>query len=212
MVEQHIRARGITDPGVLRAMLTVPRHKFVPTDFVDRAYGDAPLSIGYGQMLSQPYMVAYMTMLLAIAPGDKILEIGTGSGYQTAILAEMTQDKQIYTVEILPELAWRSQEILTDLGYRGIQFRVGDGSKGWAEYAPYNVIIVTAATRRIPPALLQQLAPGGRMVIPVGRSYQELLLLEKTSADVVITKQMQVAFVPLRTEAEVYQDRQAGYF
>ncbi len=211
MVERHIRAKGIKDPAVLRAMLAVPRHKFVPTDFIKVAYRDAPLSIGYGQTVSQPYIVAYMTEVAAIAPGDKILEIGTGSGYQTAVLAELTQDKNIYTVELLPELAWRSQELLVSLGYQGIQFKIGDGAKGWADHAPYDVIMVTAAPESIPQTLIDQLAPNGRMVIPVGHGQQELLLLKKTSTGIVATKQMRVNFVPLRSRADIYKERHAGF-
>jgi len=165
MVERQIEGRGIEDQVVLAAMRAVPRHRFVPDELTDRAYGDHPLPIGHGQTISQPLIVAMMSTALAAEPGDKILEIGTGSGYQAAVLAEMGME--VYSVEIIPELANRAARALDDLGY-GVAVRTADGYFGWEEHAPFDGIIVTAAPDHVPQPLVQQLEPGGVMVIPVG--------------------------------------------
>lgn len=167
MVEQTIEARGISDPNVLQAMKTVPRHEFVPEDYLKFAYRDDPLPIGYGQTISQPYIVAWMTELLELEKGDKVLEIGTGSGYQAAVLAEL-EGVEVYTIEIIPELAEIAKNRLARLGYDEVQTKQGDGYYGWAEYAPYDAIIVTAAPDHLPPPLVDQLVTEGRIVIPIG--------------------------------------------
>ena len=178
MVEIQLIGRGIRDKKVISAFLKVPRHEFVPPPHRKDAYGDFPLPIGEGQTISQPYMVALMTELLLLKGDEKVLEIGTGSGYQTAILAEIA--KSIYTVERIASLLERAKEILEFLGYKNIHFRVGDGTKGWEENAPYDAIIVTAASPEIPPPLFEQLKEGGRMVIPVGnRLGQDLIRVTK---------------------------------
>jgi protein-L-isoaspartate(D-aspartate) O-methyltransferase len=165
MVEEHIEARGIEDPLVLEAMRAVPRHRFVSDDWQDYAYRDHPLPIGYGQTISQPYIVALMTEVLDVEPGDKVLEIGTGSGYQAAVLAQMGLD--VFTIEIIPDLAVTAESALRELGY-GVTTRAADGYFGWVEEAPFDGIIVTAAPDHVPQPLVDQLAPGGVMVIPVG--------------------------------------------
>jgi protein-L-isoaspartate(D-aspartate) O-methyltransferase len=175
MVEDQIIARGIRDSAVINAMLRIPRHEFVPPESLESAYGDSPVPIGRGQTISQPYIVALMSEVLRPAPGRKVLEVGTGSGYQTAILAET--GAEVYTIEIIPELAERTRRLLEKLGYTDIHFRVGDGYAGWEENAPYDGIIVTAAPGNVPEALVSQLKEGGRMVIPVGGENQELLLI-----------------------------------
>jgi protein-L-isoaspartate(D-aspartate) O-methyltransferase len=197
MVETQMMTRDITDPEVLAAMQKVPRHLFVPPEDVDRAYGDHPLPIGYGQTISQPYMVAAMSQLLDVKPGDKILEIGTGSGYQAAVLAELTD--QVYTVEIIEELAESAAARLRELGYTQVHIKNADGYFGWEEYAPYDAIIVTAAPDHIPQPLVKQLKEGGRLVIPVGPqgSLQTLWLVEKKGDQVLSRQVMGVVFVPL---------------
>ncbi|MBA3062420.1 MAG: protein-L-isoaspartate(D-aspartate) O-methyltransferase, partial [Atribacteria sp.] len=167
MVINQLQSRDITDSKVLQAMLTVPRHQFVDPRIRESAYNDYPLAIGEGQTISQPYIVALMTQLLELKGGEKVLEIGTGSGYQAAVLAEIVEE--VYTVEIYESLSKKSEKLLNDLGYRNIKFKVGDGYYGWEEYAPYDVIIVTCASDHLPPPLLQQIKDdGGRIVIPVG--------------------------------------------
>ncbi|MDW8103204.1 MAG: protein-L-isoaspartate(D-aspartate) O-methyltransferase [Anaerolineae bacterium] len=197
MVEMQIKARGVKDERVLAAMEKVPRHLFVPQEYLDEAYDDHPLPIGYGQTISQPYIVAYMTELLNLKPGDKVLEIGTGSGYQAAILAEITD--KVYTVEIIPELARSAEERLRRLGYDKIKVLNADGYYGWEEHAPYDAIIVTCAPDHIPQPLVQQLKDGGRMVIPVGPpgGFQTLWLVEKVGAEVRTYSMMGVIFVPM---------------
>lgn len=166
MVENTIVARGVSDPDVLQAMRETPRHLFVPEEHLSQAYADHPLPIGYGQTISQPYVVAWMTELLALQPGEKVLEIGTGSGYQAAVLAELGF-VEVYSIEIVPELAQRADNTLTELGYE-IKVKMGDGYYGWPEFAPFDAIIVTAAPDHLPGPLVEQLAPGGRIVIPIG--------------------------------------------
>lgn len=197
MVETQIKARGVTDERVLAAMEKVPRHLFVPPQYLDEAYDDHPLPIGYGQTISQPYIVAYMTELLRLKPGDKVLEIGTGSGYQAAILAEITDE--VYTVEIIPELARSAEERLRRLGYGKVKVLNADGYYGWEEHAPYDAIIVTCAPDHIPQPLVQQLKDGGRMVIPVGPpgGYQTLWLVEKVGGEVRTQSMLGVIFVPM---------------
>ena len=195
MVNTQIEARGIKDRRVLEAMRKVPRHKFVPRLYQRFAYRDFPLPIGEGQTISQPYIVALMTDLLKLTGNERVLEIGTGSGYQAAILAELTH--YVYTIEILPVLAERAEELLKRLGYKNIVVKCGDGYLGWEEYAPFDAIIVTCAPEEIPQALVEQLADGGRMVIPVGSNYQELMLIEKKNNQIKIKNIIPVRFVPM---------------
>ncbi len=195
---EHLRRSGIRDRRVLEAMRRVPREHFVPPTVRHAAYEDHPLPIGEGQTISQPYIVALMTQALALQPGEKVLEIGTGSGYQAAILAELGAD--LYTVEVRPLLLEAARRRLEALGYEGIHYRLGDGHLGWPEFAPYDAIIVTAAPREIPPALVAQLAEGGRMVIPVGPTagLQTLwLLLKDEEGNIERVDLGGVAFVPL---------------
>ncbi|MCL4459608.1 MAG: protein-L-isoaspartate(D-aspartate) O-methyltransferase [Chloroflexi bacterium] len=198
MVETQIRARGVTDEAVLAVMAKVPRHRFISRELWGKAYGDHPLPIGEGQTISQPYIVALMTQHLRIRPGDRVLEIGTGSGYQAAVLAELTD--QVYTIEIIDVLAKRAAERLTELGYRKVHTKIGDGYFGWEEYAPFDAIIVTAAPDHVPQPLVRQLKDGGRLVIPVGPlgSYQTLWLIEKKGDQLISTNLGDVIFVPLQ--------------
>ena len=198
MVHEQIVERGIVDQAVLGAMLAVPRHLFVPDQHRGRAYGDHPLPIGHGQTISQPYIVAFMTELLELEPGDRVLEVGTGSGYQAAV-ASMLADS-VFSVEIVPELAAGAEARLAGLGYRDVLVRNGDGYFGWEEHGPYDAIFVTAAAGHVPPPLVQQLVPGGRMVIPVGGPFQvqNLVLVEKAADGGVTTRSvLPVQFVPL---------------
>jgi len=195
MVERQLRDRGIRDPRVLGAMRRVPRHRFVPPEAVPWAYDDRPLPIGLEQTISQPYIVAYMTEMAEISPRDTVLEIGTGSGYQAAVLAEVAA--AVYSVEIVPDLAARARATLADLGYDNVHLRTGDGYQGWAEHAPYDAIVVTAAPDHVPPALVEQLAPGGRLVIPVGTADQELLVISKDARGVTERRTIPVRFVPM---------------
>jgi protein-L-isoaspartate(D-aspartate) O-methyltransferase len=197
MVDTQIAARGVNDSRVLDAMRTVPRHEFVPREQIDRAYEDRALPIGEGQTISQPYIVALMTELLDVQSGEVVLEIGTGSGYQAAVLAELTD--RVYTIEILPKLARRAAETLDRLGVARVRSKNADGYFGWAEHGPYDGIIVTAAPDHIPAPLVEQLREGGRMVIPVGPpgSYQTLWRLSKQQGRVVSENITDVAFVPL---------------
>jgi protein-L-isoaspartate(D-aspartate) O-methyltransferase len=196
MVEEQIRGRDVKDPRVLDAMRTVPRHFFVPDHLEAAAYNDHPLPIGHDQTISQPYIVAYMTELLKVAPDHRVLEIGTGSGYQAAVLSKLA--KEVYTIEIVPELARNAAETLKTLGYANVQVRAGDGYAGWPEKAPFARIMVTAAPERIPQPLIDQLAPGGLLVIPVGErnDTQWMTIVEKTATGVVQRKTIPVAFVP----------------
>ncbi len=193
-----IYAYGVRDSATQRAMRAVPRHEFVPREHLQRAYGDHPLPIGHGQTISQPYVVAYMTDVLQLTPGMKVLEVGTGSGYQAAVLAEV--GVEVYTIEIFGALAASARERLERLGYEAVTVRHGDGHFGWPEEAPFDAVIVTAAPTYIPPALVEQLVPGGRMVIPVGSIYgaQNLILVEKhADGDVTTRSLMPVRFVPM---------------
>jgi protein-L-isoaspartate(D-aspartate) O-methyltransferase len=195
MVEDQIKARGVRDERVLAAMEKVPRHLFVPRAVASRAYSDAPLPIGRGQTISQPYIVAYMTETLELAPGDKVLEIGTGSGYQAAVLSELV--KSVYSIEILEQLAYGAKDRLEDLGYSNVEVRWGDGYNGWSEEAPFDAIMVTAAPPEIPKALMDQLAVGGKLVAPVGTYYQHLMLITKTGDGFIEKKLIPVRFVPM---------------
>ncbi|OQA55884.1 MAG: Protein-L-isoaspartate O-methyltransferase [Candidatus Omnitrophica bacterium ADurb.Bin277] len=195
MVGAQIEPRGIRDERVLQAMRKVPRRLFVPEDLWDAAYEDRPLEIGAGQTISQPYIVAYMTECLGVESSDSVLEIGTGSGYQTAILAELAS--QVYTVEIIENLARTAKERLEDLGYNNIRFRVDNGRKGWPDEAPFDKIIVTAASDEIPPGLIEQLREGGRMILPVGVASQELIEGEKQHGTFQTHRKIAVRFVPL---------------
>lgn len=203
MVVQQLRSRDIRDEKVLAAMARVPRHRFVPSALRALAYSDGPLPIGYKQTISQPYIVAYMTEALDLKPGEKVLEIGTGSGYQAAVLAEITG--QVFSIEIVPELAKSAEETLIELGYRNVQVRAGDGYQGWPDKAPFDAIIVTAAPDHIPQPLIDQLAPGGRLVIPVGTGNQEMMILTRTAGGVLSRRTIAVRFVPMTGEAEKRQ-------
>jgi protein-L-isoaspartate(D-aspartate) O-methyltransferase len=200
MVRDQLQARDITDSHVLKAMLQVPRHEFVPTEFVDSAYEDNALPLKSGQTISQPYIVAFMTQALGLHGTERVLEIGTGSGYQAAVLAEIVPD--VYTIEILPELQQQASEVLSKLGYRNIHFKVGDGYTGWPEHAPFDRIIVTAAPEIIPRPLIEQLKEGGRMVIPVGVLNQELIVVEKSKSGITQHSTIPVRFVPMTGKAQ----------
>jgi protein-L-isoaspartate(D-aspartate) O-methyltransferase len=197
MVVQTIERRGVEAPDVLRAMRTVRRHQFVPDEYQGSAYADHPLPIGYGQTISQPYIVAWMTELLELEPGAKVLEIGTGSGYQAAVLAELPE-VAVYTIEIVPELAEQVSQRLDRLGYDEVHAKQGDGYYGWPEQAPFDAIIVTAAPDHLPQPLVKQLVDGGRLVIPIGPpgSYQTLWKFVKAGEDVQAYNMGGVAFVP----------------
>ena len=198
MVQDQIAARGITHQATLQAMRTVPRHIFVPASHASEAYSDRPLPIGYSQTISQPFIVAYMTELVRPAKGKKALEIGTGSGYQAAVLAEIVDT--VYTIEIVPELAGESATRLKLLGYQNIIVKYGDGYKGWPEHAPFDIIIVTAAADHIPQPLNDQLAEGGRLVMPVGdpATVQQLIVLTKRKGKITEQRLEPVRFVPLK--------------
>jgi len=199
MVSMQLRGRDIDDPRVLKAMSKVPRHLFVPSRMRDLAYQDSALPIDHGQTISQPYIVALMSQLLSVKPGDKVLEIGTGSGYQAAVLAEM--GVQVYTIEIIPELGLQAEKLLKELGYDSVNVKIGDGYLGWPEKAPFDGIIVTCAPTAVPAPLKEQLAEGGRLVIPVGeRGYQQLLLLKKKEGRILEQKSIDVRFVPMVDE------------
>lgn len=195
MVDAQLLGRDIRNPAVLDAMRRVPRHEFVPDDLRHRAYEDGPLPIGSGQTISQPYIVAYMTQAIEPAKTDRVLEIGTGSGYQTAVLAELVKD--VYTIEIVPELADRSKVLLAKLGYQNVHARQGDGYAGWPEAAPFDKIVVTAAPETIPQALVDQLRVDGVMVVPVGRGDQMMTVVRKTSTGTVARETIAVRFVPM---------------
>jgi protein-L-isoaspartate(D-aspartate) O-methyltransferase len=200
MVTDQLIARGIRDPRVLAAMREVPRHAFVPEALVDFAYEDHPLPIGYEQTISQPYIVAVMSELAQVSPADRMLEIGTGSGYQAAVLARLA--REVYSIEIVAPLAERAQKTLADLGIGNVFVRAGDGYQGWPEHAPFAAILVTAAPPAVPEPLKQQLALGGRLVIPVGSAEQELLVLTRTQEGFEQRQVLPVRFVPMTGEAQ----------
>ncbi len=201
MVRDQLVARGIHDARVLAAMRRVPRHELVPEAQREHAYDDGPLPIGQGQTISQPYIVAAMSEAAALTGDERVLEVGTGSGYQAAVLAELARD--VYTIELEPELAARARRDLERLGYANVHTRTGDGYRGWPDAAPFDAILVTAAPDHVPPDLEKQLKPGGRMVIPVGESHdQELWLFTKTASGLERKRLMPVRFVPLRGEAQ----------
>jgi protein-L-isoaspartate(D-aspartate) O-methyltransferase len=201
MVGEQIEARGIRDSAVLGAMARVPRHLFVPEEARPGAYADKPQPIGYGQTISQPYIVALMSSLLEVQPGDKVLEIGTGSGYQAAVLAEL--GAEVYSIEIVAPLGQEARHTLDDLGYRSVHTRIGDGYQGWPDQAPFDGIIVTAAPPHIPKPLLDQVKVGGRIVLPVGEGLQDLLVLTK-QPDGSFNRRpvLPVRFVPMTGEAQ----------
>jgi protein-L-isoaspartate(D-aspartate) O-methyltransferase len=195
MVDEQLKARDIQNPRVLQAMLDVPRHLFVPEALRGEAYGDYPLPIGHDQTISQPYIVGFMTQALDVAPGHRVLEIGTGSGYQAAVLARLARD--VYTIEIVPALADRARDTLATLGYRNVHVRTGNGYLGWPEHAPFDRVMVTAAPDDVPPALLAQLKIGGLMAIPVGTLTQELRILRRTATGTETLTTLPVRFVPM---------------
>jgi len=195
MVAEQIRAREVRDPRVLTAMERVPRHLFMPESVRSEAYGDHPVSIGYGQTISQPYIVGFMSEALEVQPEHKVLEIGTGSGYQAAILGELA--REVYTIEIVDPLAESARATLEKLGYKNVHVRAGNGYAGWPEEAPFDRIIVTAAPDEVPPALVQQLKVGGLMAIPVGTFDQELRIMKRTANGMDTLKTLPVRFVPM---------------
>lgn len=202
MVELDIRDRGMKDPVVLGVMGQVPRHLFVDAPYRDRAYEDHPLPIGEGQTISQPYVVALMTEALQLKPGDRVLEIGTGSGYQAAVLAGIV--KEVYTIEIRKPLADKAEKTLVDLGYRNVQVKYADGYFGWNEQAPFDAIIITAAANHIPPPLIKQLKEGGRLIVPLGSTvyFQTLTLATKRGGELDVVQICPVAFVPMAGEMQ----------
>ncbi|MBN2143720.1 MAG: protein-L-isoaspartate(D-aspartate) O-methyltransferase [Candidatus Aureabacteria bacterium] len=195
MIQTQIISRGVRSQKVLDAMQSILRHEFVPAQYRAEAYEDRPVSIGYGQTISQPYIVALMTELLDVQKTDKVLEIGTGSGYQAAVLSRLA--KKVYTMEIIPELAQSAKSQLKNKGYKNIEVICGDGYKGWPEQAPFQKIIITAAPPQIPQELIKQLADGGIMVVPVGEIFQELLKIEKKSNNITSQSIIPVRFVPM---------------
>ncbi len=202
MVTRQIESRGIRDHRVVRAMRRVPRHSFVPSYRQRQAYDDTPIPIGYGQTISQPYIVAYMTEVIALESEHRVLEIGTGSGYQAAVLAEIVSE--VYSIEIIPELAQTAERVINELEYTNIQVKQGDGYYGWEEEAPFDAIVVTAAAEHIPPPLLAQLKDGGKMIIPVGSPFmvQNLMLVEKKGESITTTSLMPVRFVPFTRDSD----------
>ncbi len=200
MVRVQIEARGVRDPRVLEAMRAVPRHLFVPAAMQPYAYQDSPLPIGHGQTISQPYIVAFMSEALELNPGDRVLEIGTGSGYQAAVLAHLAHE--VYSIEIVEPLAKEAAETLKRLGYGNIKLRVGDGYRGWPDAAPFDAIMVTAAPNHVPPPLVEQLREGGRLVLPVGRFAQDLIRIRNTPQGPRRETLLPVRFVPMTGEAE----------
>jgi len=197
MVETQIEARGVKENRLIKTMRKVPRHQFVPENMKGHAYNDEPLPIGEGQTISQPYIVAYMTECLELKSHERVLEIGTGSGYQTAVLAELVQN--VFTVELVRSLSLDAQKTLKKLKYSNISFKIGDGTKGWEEHAPFDAIVVTAAPSKIPEKLKDQLGVGGRMVIPVGDFFQELILVRRRKKSYTKKNLLPVRFVPLVT-------------
>jgi protein-L-isoaspartate(D-aspartate) O-methyltransferase len=205
MVEYQLQNRGIKDARVLEAMLKVERHLFVEPGYEDFAYQDLPFPIGYEQTISQPYMVAFMTESLGLTKNDRVLEVGTGSGYQAAILAEIA--KEVYSVELIEPLALSAAERLEKLGYRNVHVQCGDGHQGWPEHAPYDAVIVTAAPSKIPKALVEQMKTGGRMVIPLGSFFQNLYFVKKTPHGIEKEELFPVRFVPMVFPKEMASDK-----
>ena len=195
MVAEQIRARGVADERVLDALTRVPRDRFIPEALRNDAHGDHPVPIGHGQTISQPYIVAYMTEALRVEPRHRVLEIGTGCGYQTAVLAELAAE--VFSVERIPELAARARETLDGLGYTNVQIRAGDGYEGWPEHAPYDRVLGAAAADAIPPALVDQLVDGGILVLPVGTFHQELRVIQKRGGRTEVLATLPVRFVPM---------------
>jgi len=202
MVVEQVQRRGVNRADVIAAMQKVPREEFMPQDVKEFAYDDRAIPIGYGQTISQPYVVGFMTQALELRPADRVLEVGTGSGYQAAVLAELV--KEVYTIEILDPLGKRTAETLGRLGYKNVSTRIGDGFRGWPDAAPFDAIIVTCAPDAVPQPLVDQLAEGGRMIIPVGPrgEPQNLVILKKTAGKVAQQKVLPVTFVPMTGEAE----------
>ena len=200
MVQRQIIARGVKDQRVIRAMRLVPRHRFVPEKETRAAYREEPLPIGENQTISQPYIVAFMTEQLHVKPGYRVLEIGTGSGYQAAVLSQIVDS--VFTMEIIPQLAERARKVLDELGYHNVQVRLGDGYRGWPEKAPFDAIIVSGAPNKIPPPLLEQLKVGGRMVLPVGEFVQELVVVDKTESGLNMENVLPVRVVPMTGEVQ----------
>jgi protein-L-isoaspartate(D-aspartate) O-methyltransferase len=196
MVDEQLRARDITDPRVLAAMASVPRHEFVPEEYRYAAYADEPLPIGFGQTISQPYIVAWMTQELDVAAGARVLEVGTGCGYQTAVLAEL--GAEVYSVEISPELADQAERTLTRLGYTGLHLRHGSGYEGWPEAAPFDRILLTAAPPEVPQLLIDELSNGGRLLGPVGTDFQMVEIVDKRDGRISQRSSIPVRFVPMR--------------
>jgi protein-L-isoaspartate(D-aspartate) O-methyltransferase len=195
MVAEQIRARGVADERVLSALTRVPRERFIPEELRYEAHGDYPVPIGHGQTISQPYIVAYMTEALRLLPTHRVLEIGTGCGYQTAVLAELAAE--VFSVERIPELAARARETLDGMGYTNVQIRAGDGYEGWPEHAPYDRVLGAAAADTVPPALVDQLVDGGILVIPVGTFHQELRVIQKRGTTTEVLATLGVRFVPM---------------
>lgn len=202
MVEKDLKGRDIADPQVLEILGRVPRHLFVEKSLQRQAYADHPLPIGEGQTISQPYIVALMTQILRIKPGEKVLEIGTGSGYQAAVLAELTD--QVFSIEIREKLTQTASKTLKELGYNQVRLKSGDGYFGWEEFAPFDAIIVTCAANHIPPSLIKQLKEGGRLILPLGSTtyFQTLTLITKKEGQTDVQHLMGVAFVPMTGEAQ----------
>jgi len=205
MVESQLAKRGIRDEPVLEAMGSVPRDQFVPPHLKTEAYDDNPLPIGMGQTISQPYVVAFMTEALKLKPTDRVLEVGTGSGYQAAVLAKLA--REVYSIEIVEPLAVSARKRLFDLGYQNIQVRTGDGYRGWPDKAPFDAIMVTAAPDHVPQPLIDQLAPGGRLVLPVGSWYQSVKRLTRTASGIKEEDLLPVQFVPMTGEAREKQSK-----
>lgn len=195
MVDEHLMKRGISDARVLQAFLDVPRHLFVPEERIDESYDDKPLPIGWDQTISQPFIVAYMVGLLSLKQSERVLEIGTGSGYETAILAKIISE--VYSIEIVPELSDRADKIMENMGLDNVRLRVGNGYEGWPEAAPFDAIIVSAAPKKIPHDLIHQLRIGGRMIIPVGGMMQRLILITRGEKKLHISRKIPVRFVPM---------------
>lgn len=195
MVAEQIRARGVGDQRVLDALMRVPRDVFVPEAQRDEAHDDRPVPIGHGQTISQPYIVGYMTQALNVGPSHRVLEIGTGCGYQTAVLAELAAE--VFSIELIPELADRARRTLEELHYSNVTIKAGDGHAGWPEHAPYDRILGAAAAESVPPALVEQLADGGILVMPIGTGYQELRVLQKRGSDLDTLATLPVRFVPM---------------